>query len=344
MPYEKFKVQKSIAKKNEENILIELKEFPRRFKELLDKLNLSPMGLTKILKRMVSEGKIQKVLYTGHEAYSLTKEGKNEVEQLWYIYHELDYLKENKASYVHDLINSFTELDMVILDKENRNKISDSDPFSLIPNVPEFREFIENQVFNKVKERKLKVESSDGLFLVSFEFNLKRLSDFFNRIKIFIDDIKSNIDPVRDDRLGFMTIREDDRSYVLSSLVSHSDYFTKRDKKFNKNLMKYLESLDDKKKIEESFGVSYEILRQLTEDIKNGSDPLKDEKISNKLVVKDDNVTHFFINTYLQLAMFINVENKDVYSLVEEYSNNLLKWYENGEITLRSKGEINEVK
>ncbi len=323
MAYEEFQFQKDTGRKNEENILIELKESPKRFKDLTSKLKLSPMGLTKILKRLVKKGKIEKVFYEGHEAYSLTKEGKNEVENLWYIYHELDFLKENKASYIHNLVNSFTSLDMVILDKENRDKISNDDIFSLIPNIPEFKDFIEGQIFRKIRDRKLDIESSDSKLLMSFEFDFRRLFDFFNKIKIFIDDVKGNIDVLNDARLGIMSLPETNRSYALSSLISNSDYFTKRDKKFNMNLRKYLRSLNDKEKIEKLFGADYEVLNHLIEDIKNDDDPLRDEKISNKLVIKDGNMTYFPINIYLILASIVTFDNEALNGLVTKYSESI---------------------
>ncbi|MEM3845425.1 MAG: winged helix-turn-helix transcriptional regulator [Candidatus Parvarchaeota archaeon] len=77
MVYEKFQTQKEIRIKRK--ILLELKESPKRFKDLQNKLKFSPMGLMKILSGMKEEQKIEKVMYQGHEAYSLTKKGNNEV-------------------------------------------------------------------------------------------------------------------------------------------------------------------------------------------------------------------------------------------------------------------------
>jgi len=57
-------------------------------------------------------------------------------------------------------------------------------------------------------------------------------------------------------------------------------------KSSKKNLIKYLQSFDNKERTEEIFGISYDVLNQLIEDIRNGIDPLKDNKISNKLVEK----------------------------------------------------------
>ena len=344
MTFEKFKEQKETRRRNDESIMIELNESPKRFKDLTDKLKLSPMGLTKVLNRLVQEKKIQKVLYEGHEAYELTKEGQRELEQLWYIYHELDYLRENKASYVHSLTFPFMSMDVIMLYKEDKNKSSDRDHFSLIPNIPEFQDFIIEQIFKNVKESNLKVESSDSKFLISFEFDFNSLSKFFNQIKIFIDDIKANRDVLTDDKLGDIGVGTKNRLFILSVLISNSNYFTTVDKEFNENLIKYLQSFDNKEKTENLFGLNYKILNQLTEDIKKGIDPLKDKKISNDLIIKDGNVTHFLIKDYLQLAMFINFGNKPIYNLIEKYQNSLVNWFENGEFTLRSKEEINEVK
>lgn len=99
MPYEKFQVQKEIKRKNEELILIELKESPRQFKEFIGKLKLSPMGLTNILKRLVNEEKIQKVLHEGHEAYGLTEKGEKIVRAIPILLDNIETILRDKHKY-----------------------------------------------------------------------------------------------------------------------------------------------------------------------------------------------------------------------------------------------------
>ncbi|MEM3845100.1 MAG: winged helix-turn-helix transcriptional regulator [Candidatus Parvarchaeota archaeon] len=99
MVYEKFHTQKEIRKKNEDKILLELKESPKRFKDLQNKLNFSPMGLKKILSRLKEEQEIEKVMYQGHEAYSLTKKGKRTVEEIPMMLDSIEQIMSDKHSY-----------------------------------------------------------------------------------------------------------------------------------------------------------------------------------------------------------------------------------------------------
>ncbi|MEM3431655.1 MAG: hypothetical protein QW783_03885 [Candidatus Micrarchaeia archaeon] len=358
MVYEKFQIQKEIRKKNEEKILSELNESPKRFKDLQNKLNFSPMGLKKILSRLKEEQEIEKVMYQGHEAYSITKKGINELNQLWHIYHELDYLRENKASYAHTIINSFISLDMII-SKEAKNSISSylntilliirniiskeaKNSTLLIPNVPEFNNFITENVFKNVKEGNLNVESSDGKIMLSFEFDLKRMSSFFNETKIFIEDIKEGLDVLNDDRIDIMKIQKEDRASVINKLILNSLYFVTDDKNFNEKLVKFSQSFNDNKKVKDIFGGDFKILNRIIDDIKRDKDPLEDKKISNQLIIKKGNVTYFPISNYLELAMLINVDNKVIWDKINKYAESLEIWFENGETKLRLKSEVKQ--
>ena len=51
------------------------KEGPQRFKELEEKSKRSPRGLNNMLKDLLKEDKIGKVIHKGHQAYGLTETG-----------------------------------------------------------------------------------------------------------------------------------------------------------------------------------------------------------------------------------------------------------------------------
>ncbi|MEM3845424.1 MAG: hypothetical protein QXU98_06965, partial [Candidatus Parvarchaeota archaeon] len=114
---------------------------------------------------------------------------------------------------------------------------------TLLPSIfPEFNNFITENVFKNVKERNLNVESSDGKVMFSFEFDLKRMSSFFNEIKIFIEDIKEGLDVLNDDRIDIMKIQKEDRASVINKLILNSLYFVTDDKNFNEKLVKFSQS------------------------------------------------------------------------------------------------------
>ncbi len=99
MAYDKFRTQKETKRKNEEAILKSLNEKPKRFTNLKEETGLSQMGLTAILKRLVNEGKIEKIMYSNHEAYQLTKKGQDYVKGMWMILNEIYELQNTKTSY-----------------------------------------------------------------------------------------------------------------------------------------------------------------------------------------------------------------------------------------------------
>ena len=70
--YESYHAQKNTRDKNKSIILDALKDFPQRFTELQQISNLSPAGLTKLLKDMLKEDLIQK---ESDKKYSATNLG-----------------------------------------------------------------------------------------------------------------------------------------------------------------------------------------------------------------------------------------------------------------------------
>jgi len=65
-------------------------------------------------------------------------------------------------------------------------------------------------LFKKAKEKNLNMvyNSNEGKYMLSFEFDLKKLMDFFNKIKIFIDDIKKGINVLNDNKLDIAKIKK----------------------------------------------------------------------------------------------------------------------------------------
>jgi len=109
MTYDKFRIQKETKLKNEQAVLNSLNKHPLRFKEIREETRISAMGLTNILKRLLSEGKIERTLYEGKEAYSLTKKGEDYLKGLWMILYEIYEMQNKKTNYDS---NYFSENDI----------------------------------------------------------------------------------------------------------------------------------------------------------------------------------------------------------------------------------------
>ncbi|MFP3130775.1 MAG: winged helix-turn-helix transcriptional regulator [Nitrososphaeria archaeon] len=109
MVYDKFRIQKETKLKNEQAVLNSLNKQPKRFKDLINETGISAMGLTNILKRLLSEGKIEKTLHKGKDAYSLTKKGEDYLEDMWMILYELYEIQNKKTNYDS---NYFSENDI----------------------------------------------------------------------------------------------------------------------------------------------------------------------------------------------------------------------------------------
>jgi len=113
MTYEKFRIQKERKLTNEQAVLNYLNKEPKRFKEIREETRISAMGLTNILKRLLSEGKIERTLHKDKEAYSLTKKGEDYLKEMLMILYEIYEMQNrnpnNKPNYDS---NYFSENDI----------------------------------------------------------------------------------------------------------------------------------------------------------------------------------------------------------------------------------------
>jgi len=76
MKYDPHQTQKDIKKQNKETILNLLEDSPKRFTDLQKVTKFSPTGLTSMLKRLVDENEIEKIIHEEKSAYSITDHGK----------------------------------------------------------------------------------------------------------------------------------------------------------------------------------------------------------------------------------------------------------------------------
>lgn len=97
-----YEMQKRIKEGNRTKISRELKDSPKRFKDLLESTGFSPTGLTKILTELKSEGKIQKILHEGKEAYSLSKKRGHVFDDLFNLSYTINAIRDKGGKHYHD--------------------------------------------------------------------------------------------------------------------------------------------------------------------------------------------------------------------------------------------------
>ena len=99
MVSDSYWMQKRLKKQNQDKIISQLSNEPKRFTDLLESTGLSPAGLTKVLKELSKDGKIVKTIHKDKDGYALTEKGKRHDKSMWILMSELLKLEENGAGY-----------------------------------------------------------------------------------------------------------------------------------------------------------------------------------------------------------------------------------------------------
>jgi len=220
MIYNKFKKQRDTKLTNEQAVLNYLNKEPKRFKEIREETKISAMGLTNILKRLLSEGKIERTLHKDKEAYSLTKKGMDYLKGMWMILYEIYEMQNRKTSYNS---NYFFENDIKwssLIEAESP-QINYRDFINTVSS--EYRELILKSIKEKyIKENEDKTyslinkEELKGKHIIAFEvdFDLirKNLEDSLKSDKEFDTSLK-------DYKEGISVIKEDKRNLYRHILL-----------------------------------------------------------------------------------------------------------------------------
>jgi len=227
MVYDKFRKQRDTKLKNEQAVLNSLNKQPKRFKEIREETGISAMGLTNILKRLLSEGKIERTLHKGKDAYSLTKKGMDYLKGLWMILYEIYEMQNRKTNYDS---NYFSENDIkwsfladVKAPYVNYN--------SFIKNISnEYRELILKSIKEKyIKENENKTyslinkEELKGKHIIAFEID-------FDLIRKNIEDTLISVSVDSKAESGIFasimdTIKEDKRNLYRNILFKEDNWF-----------------------------------------------------------------------------------------------------------------------
>ncbi|MDH5463950.1 MAG: hypothetical protein OEW49_06540 [Nitrosopumilus sp.] len=157
------------------------KHGPQRFKDLEEKTQRSPRGLNNMLKDLLEEKRIQKIIHKDHQAYALTDAGTN-------AFKHLDLMLRYRrnliigGSYFEGYSNLWefviscnlpwgieTEL---ILDKNISEELN---PIT-IDTADKVQKFLFNRILSDVKDKKIKLDhAKNGTILLEFSITYKEL-------------------------------------------------------------------------------------------------------------------------------------------------------------------------
>jgi len=222
MIYDKFKKQRDTKLTNEQAVLNYLNKEPKRFKEIREETKISAMGLTNILKRLLSEGKIERTLHKDKEAYSLTKKGMDYLKGMWMILHEIYEMQNRNTNYNS---NYFSENDIKysLLREVESPYVNYNSFIKKISN--EYRELILKSIKEKyIKENEDKTyslinkEELKGKHIIAFEvdFDLirKNIEDSLTSVSMDSKAESEIFTPIKD------AIKEDIRNNYRNILFN----------------------------------------------------------------------------------------------------------------------------
>ena len=152
--YNRFKVLKILNKHG-----------PQRFKDLERLAGKSPRGLNMMLKDLLSQKRIAKIIHEGHQAYELTKTGTKKFEILEYVYRGRTEMLEDGGQYHNDYSKESLSVistyypwgieDDLILDKT----MIDANPISKDTAIA-VNEFLFEKIRDDVKDKKIKLDKT----------------------------------------------------------------------------------------------------------------------------------------------------------------------------------------
>ncbi|MCV0411171.1 hypothetical protein [Nitrosopumilus sp.] len=161
--------------------MLELKNSPKRFKDLLKSTKFSPTGLTKILKELVSENKIQKTLHEGKEAYSLSKKQSRDFDDLFNVAHTINSIigKGGKYYRFHSGLEDILQNPKSSLGIESNLTLDkELDKLDLLSSkdIDEIRKIVLKKIVHNIKTQKLNKKQT-GELVLSFVIDYPMLFD-----------------------------------------------------------------------------------------------------------------------------------------------------------------------
>jgi len=299
---EKDQSQKVGTVSNKERVIDLLMKGPKKFKLLHEESKLSQMGLWKILNALMKEGKIEKVLHEGKVAYALTESGRVYHESIWFLTHELLDLKGQGYSYTRRPYGAGIRVDIAY--PPNSANVA-----SLHQSIPPLRELFLKHLLKSAENI-----PKQGKLILSFEMDY---SGPMRQILQFKEDILKNEDIFLDPDLRFSGDL-DLRFLAENARLFEDEELTKKVGEYLKGLTANRERL--KTMIEHLEWIDGVVLNKFIEDIETDKDPLEDDEIKNKLVLKvaEKNVLNL-IPEYLEMSWFLKYLDKKTVDKLNEF-------------------------
>ncbi len=337
MAYDKFRTQRETRQGNEDKIIEILNVKPQRFKDLQKTTGLSPMGLNKVLQRLVANKLIKKVFIEDHEAYNLTEDGINYYKEMWLIVNDLLDLKQNNANFKSSFYPFGIRANYVLDKKIDPNKAA----FMLLLMEylsSEWNKAFNLQMFDLIKNgingKKLIFDKPEsGKLVLAIEIDFSVLSDYYYRCSRFVDDLLNGIDPLKDKELK-LEIQEYDfyikingkeekgKEEIIMPLNRLYEYIQYASSFVNKNIMiNFLETLYNKKFFDK-YGADFLTFNKFNDYIKTGKNPFNNNNIVNKMIYRlnKNEITNNF-PLYILLSRIFNYYNEELQLLLNKLNN-----------------------
>ena len=157
------------------------KQGPKRFKELEKLTGKSPRGLNLMLKDLLDEKRIHKMIHDGHQAYALTKKGIEKFKVLEMIYRGRTEMLEEGGQYHEDYSREYLSVlstyypwgiqDDLILEKT----MIDANPITRHTAIA-MNEFLFEKISDDVKNKKIKLDKTkQGRVILEFSIDYPEL-------------------------------------------------------------------------------------------------------------------------------------------------------------------------
>ena len=218
---------------------------PKRFKELEQLTGKSPRGLNIMLKDLLAEKKIEKIIHEGHQAYAMTKKGIEKFKTLEMIYRGRTEMLEEGGQYHDDYSKEYLSVlstyypwgieDDLILDKT----MIDVNPITRDTAIA-MNEFLFERIADDVKNKKIKLDKTKRGSVI-FEFSI----DYSELIKSIEQDSLKKYRKVTKEELDICENMDNGVAYdVERKLLRQFREGKITYQQFKRQLKKFLKTVD----------------------------------------------------------------------------------------------------
>lgn len=217
-------------------VLISLQNNPKRFKDLEKETELSPAGLTTILKLLTAEKKIEPTLIDNKSGYELTKKGKTSFDDLFLLSHDIDGIRSRDGKHYRNYSHLWgsiiscglpwgIESDLTVDKEINKLNLLENE------DVRDIEEFIFEKITKNIKKKKL-TEEQFGKMVLGFSI------DYSELIKSIKENSLTYIEHISKEEGKLLEKMEDNIENMTSKEIERLDVLRKKTYEKIKNLSK----------------------------------------------------------------------------------------------------------